>query len=251
MEAADTAAMLRVALAVLALMASGCIEASLEADAVGGDDGTSFAACALDTDCTLAGASCCDCPSFAVPATTGWADSCEDVECAPGGSCTALVARCAQGTCVAGCAPVTCELACADGFAVGASGCQVCACASRSSVPACQLDSDCAQVPADCCGCARGGADTAVPAGEVGAHVDGLMCPAWPSCPDVDTCAAGATPRCLVGRCALGAPGDEPTPPASPITACGRRDLPPCPAGQQCTLNSDETATRLGLGTCR
>src|SRR5690606_40804527 len=63
--------------------------------------------------------------------------------------------------------------------------------------------SDLARARDDCCGCARGGMDTAVPASEVAAHEAALMCPQDPSCPDVDTCAPELAARCIAGACTL------------------------------------------------
>ncbi|HVK74212.1 MAG TPA: hypothetical protein VM734_12870 [Kofleriaceae bacterium] len=245
--------MLRPAVLLVALAAAlgGCLQASYDAGASPEYDPDGARACADDADCTLAGSSCCDCPSFAVPVASGWEMSCEDVDCpsVPGGTCSALAARCDRGACVAACAPVACDVVCADGFAVDGFGCQVCACAGGPALATCEVDSDCARVPADCCGCARGGADTAVLTAAVGAHLAGLMCPAAPSCPEVSTCAPDAEVRCVAGACALVRPSDAP-PPSVPATACGRPELPPCPDGQRCVLNLVPAASQQGLGAC-
>ena len=106
-------------------------------------------------------------------------------------------------------------------------------------------------MPADCCGCARGGADTAVPAAEADAYVMGLGCPANPGevpCPEVTTCAADVGPRCILGQCVLG--DSSLGPPPLPPGACGRADLPACPAGQACVINQDPAGNPLGVGVC-
>jgi hypothetical protein len=101
---------------------------------------------------------------------------------------------------------------------------------------------------ADCCGCERGGSDTAVPASQLPGHLAGLMCTGDEACPGVSTCTAGATPRCQVGRCVLAAPTTDP---GAPAGACGRPELPPCPPGEVCVINESDAAGDLGVGVCR
>jgi hypothetical protein len=101
------------------------------------------------------------------------------------------------------------------------------------------------RIPADCCGCERGGEDRAAPATLADDLVESLMCPADPACPDVDVCDPSSVPRCLGGTCVLaGAPMDAET------SECGRPDLPPCPDGTVCVLNADAEASSQGVGTC-
>lgn len=249
------------ALAVLsALATSACVLLfdSEAADSAGDDDVAPPSQCFVDEDCLLAGPTCCDCPSYALPLSSGWGDTCANVDCPmPGpmdpGACTPLVARCELGACIATCAPVACDMSCAEGFLVDANGCLTCACNQGPALPTCMQDSDCVEVPADCCGCARGGIDTAVPASIAQEYVDSLMCPPDPTlgaCPDVDTCEPGRVPRCRDYQCALVGPND-PGWPEPPPGACGRPDLPPCPTGQVCVLNQNSDAGPLGLGVCQ
>ena len=108
----------------------------------------------------------------------------------------------------------------------------------------CGLDSDCARVRDDCCGCERGGEDTAVLASQVAAHDAALNCSANPACPEVSTCAPDLAARCVQGTCSLVSGG-------LPADACGRADLAACPVSQVCTVNADEQATMYGVGVCR
>jgi hypothetical protein len=108
----------------------------------------------------------------------------------------------------------------------------------------CTVDSDCVQTRADCCGCARGGQDTAVLATGLTAFDGSLNCEMDPVCPGVDTCEPMAAPRCVQGRCELLATD------MLPAQACGRPDLPACPSGTVCTVNSDASANEQGVGVC-
>jgi hypothetical protein len=237
----------RLGLAIAAAaLGAGCLMASDQAGQFepGDDDNRGDAACAQDSDCTLAGPSCCECPTFALHAGSGWGDACEQVDCPTPGSCPALEARCDLGHCVAACAPRSCELTCETGFVVDAAGCTVCQCDGGPLAAQCNVDGDCARVPADCCGCDRGGTDTAVPVAEAGAFVDALGCSGEEACPGVSTCDPRAMPRCNAGRCELGSSGVVPPPGAE----CGRPDLPPCPAGETCVINTADG--EAGEGRC-
>lgn len=239
---------MRVLLAAAVALATGCFGTSARD---GGDDSgvppPELGYCDLDADCVGAGASCCGCPEYAVSALSEWAMACGEIDCPPpDGTCSSLAPRCADHTCVLACPLVACDLSCAEGFALDASGCLTCACAQGPLLPTCTVDGECARVPADCCGCAMGGADTAIPAAEVAAYLAGLHCDADPVCPGVDVCEIGAVVQCVLGQCVL-APVTA-TPPAG---ACGAPDLPPCPSGQTCVLNSDDGATQAGVGVCR
>jgi hypothetical protein len=211
----------------------------------GGSDVNGGAApeCAVDNDCVPAAARCCDCPTFAMPAAAN--NICAGVECPSPGSGAACAqdvhAACAEGACVLACNVAECDQPCADGFAIDASGCETCSCYTVSS-RTCSSGSDCSEVPADCCGCSLGGSDTAVPTSEVASYEAGLGCSPDPSCPGVNTCQPELSPQCVQGTCALAAP--------LPANACGRPDLPACPTGMYCALNSDADATAQGVGTC-
>src|SRR5258708_29774214 len=125
--------------------------------------------CAADTDCALAATTCCACPTFAVAVTDPAHAACADMQCPPS-SCTNNVrATCELGACTIACVALACPAqSCASGFAVDATGCLSCACDAGATE--CAIDSDCTRVPADCCGCTRGGRDTAVPNSLVAQH---------------------------------------------------------------------------------
>ena len=206
--------------------------------------GASPRECYDASDCAPAGPKCCDCPTHAVPVDDPAYQACSNVDF-PAPACgSPTEAACSpSGTCELVCSPVACDATCADGFATDAmTGCLTCACAMPAASD-CSVDADCARVRDDCCGCARGGEDTAVPASGIAAHEAKLMCPQNPSCPDVDTCAPDLAPRCIAGACTLVAG-------ALPASACGRPDLPACPAGEVCTVNASDPATMQGVGVC-
>lgn len=206
----------------------------------GGGEGA-IPECSADSDCATAGLKCCDCPTYAVPARDPAVNACMGVTC-PASTCPDNVrAACTGGQCVLACKPLACGLTCADAYMIDATGCEECACAAPTA-GACASDGDCVRVRADCCGCAGGGADTAVASGDAAAHDAALMCPSNPSCTGVDTCAADLAPACVQGACELVSP--------LPAGACGRPDLMACPQGQICTLNADAGATDRGLGVC-
>lgn len=204
--------------------------------------GGATAECATDNDCALAGATCCACPTYAVPANDPAALACGAVAC-PENSCIAEVrAACSGGSCMLACVATACDLSCPDGFALDASGCLGCACAAPPPAPSCTSDTECVRVRADCCGCAGGGTDTAVPTGLAAGHDASLMCPPDPSCPGTDTCSPELAPHCLQGACALVG--------RLPAGACDRPDLPACPAGETCRINASADATAQGVGVC-
>lgn len=204
-----------------------------------------FVPCRVDTDCALAGATCCACPTFPVAANDPALQACATVPCPLDPTCpTDIHAACRNQMCVVACQTTACPLNCGDGYAVDAMGCLQCSCSSANA-DSCSQNSDCAEVATDCCGCARGGADMALPVNEVAGYEQAMNCPTNPQCPDQNTCTPGAEPLCENGRCAL----DTPTP--LPADACGRPDLAACPGGKVCTLNADPVADRYGVGVCR
>ena len=232
---------------VLLLALAGCPAGSAGDKALGNDNGGTGGGegavpeCSADSDCVAAGLKCCDCPTYAAPARDPAVNACGGVTC-PMNSCPDNVrAACSGGACVLACKPVTCSMSCADGYVIDATGCEECACAAPAP-GVCGSDGDCVRVRADCCGCAGGGQDTAVPAADAAAHDTALMCPPNPSCSGVNTCAPDESPACVQGACQLVKP--------LPAGACGRSDLPACAAGQICTLNIDDGATERGLGVC-
>lgn len=250
------------------LVAAGCPTSAETAgagdDATDPDPGNAGAVeCQVDEECTAAGESCCSCPTFAVPTASGWQDSCEDVTCEPPTGCAAE-AVCEAGACVLACVELACEpdASCDGGFARDAAGCLSCDCAPAADPAAdqCAVDADCVQVAADCCGCAEGGTDTAVPASEATGFTDSLGCDGSTSCPGVDVCDPSAEPRCLAGTCQLvaapGGGGD--LPPDGGLGGeepqlCGTPELAPCPAGQRCVVNDPDVpdASEMGVGVCR
>jgi hypothetical protein len=234
----------------VAVAVAGCFGGSRDAapgDDLGPPPDEPF--CESTAECVAAGASCCSCPEYAVTTSSDFAQACEDVQCPPPepGECSGLVAKCEDNRCVLGCGEVACDITCENGFVVDAAGCLTCECTSGPALPECSTDDQCARVHADCCGCMQGGADTAVPVDQVDEWEMGLGCPPEPVCPGVDVCTPGEVPRCDNGRCLLGpaAPG------SAPAGACGTPDLPPCPPGQRCVLNSDDGASEEGHGVCQ
>jgi hypothetical protein len=205
--------------------------------------GSGAAECRIDGDCALAASTCCACPTFAVPVGDPAHTACADVVCPPSSCPHDALAVCDAGACMLRCAAIACPAACANGFAVDATGCLACTCDSAAAE--CAVDADCTRARADCCGCARGGRDTAVPVSLAALHDAALGCPASPQCPSVDTCAADLAVRCLRGSCEL-VSGSGGLPP----NACGRADLAACATGTVCTVNVDPAATMQGVGVC-
>ena len=234
-------------LLILAALLSGCSDSQLDAQGLGDDGygsggGNAAPECASANDCAFGAAKCCDCPTYAAPKSDPAVNACAGVMC-PVTTCPMNVAlACNSGRCELACAPMQCDLSCADGFAIDANGCLSCQCAQVTS-RACTADQDCAEAPADCCGCAKGGHDTAVPASQLAAYLAGLNCPANPSCPGNNTCDVSDGPACVQGACDLVAP--------APAEACGRDDLAACGTGDHCVVNADPSATAHGLGVCQ
>jgi len=216
------------------------------------DRGGVNAQCQVASDCELAASTCCECPSFAVPAGQGFDGGCEDVECEPSGLCPAVEASCSSGQCVMICSPIITNQICAFGFERDAAGClqNVCASSGGGEAASCSEDSECVQIPADCCGCSRGGQDQAVPSGTEADELDSLNCPSDPACPEIDVCDADEVPRCIAGSCVLSA---EPSSLSGDEILCGTPDLPACAAGSSCVLNdlSAKDANELGVGVCK
>jgi hypothetical protein len=239
------------ALVLAILLVAGCDYAAENAavDDRDGDDAAGAGECVTADDCTLAQTTCCGCDDYGVPSWDAGNEGCDLVECpepAPSG-CPSVVPACVDGACTLACAPTTCELSCTGGFATDAAGCLTCDCAQEPAAPECAGDADCVRVPADCCGCAGGGSDTAVPASEAEDFGASLECPPDPACPDIDVCDADLVARCAGGQCVLdgGAPpGDRPPP-------CGSPELPPCPEGTVCVLNAETDSSMDGLGVCQ
>ena len=229
--------------------AAGCVDSSdLSAppDLTGapGSPGSPF--CSEDRDCVPAGATCCGCPTFAVTRTDPVARACLNVGCPASECAEGVIARCNEDArCELACEPRSCPAtgaSCAYGFAVSMNGCLTCECA----VPAaggCSTSTDCTRTRADCCGCLRGGKDTAVLLADKAAKDASLGCPETPLCPDLDTCSTAEEPTCIQGRCELISP-------ALPVGACGRTDLPACPADTECIVNLSDQANMHGVGVC-
>ncbi len=252
-----------VAIALVALC-GGCIFGSQSeaSDLNGLDDPTLPDECAVDDDCVPAGPSCCEAWTHAVPKSSGWEDSCEDVGTQCGEvSQPAAAASCQAGSCVLQCTPVVCDQTFENGYATDSLGCLQCQGAGSAppETVECQADADCVRVNADCCGCANGGSDTAVPADQLDGYLGGLDCGSSPACPGVDVCQADLVPRCLNNTCSL---LPQTNPDFSPdagggltggMTLCGSADLPACPDGQVCVLNAPgaDDANMNGLGVCQ
>jgi hypothetical protein len=238
-------------LLLLVVGAAGCPQSTADLASGGDDDardpppsGTN-AFCVDDSDCELASATCCGCKAFATSANDPKLDACDSVECPPPQStCSRVRAVCdqEQHRCAVACEPQVVTSSCASGFASDAVGCLVDACAQPENE--CALDTDCVQTRADCCGCARGGNDTAVSKATRASYEQELGCSGNESCPEVTTCDASETPQCAQGACKLIAGG-------LPADACGRPDLPACPTGTVCTVNASDPANLHGVGVCR
>ena len=195
----------------------------------GGDDmGAAPPECNIAADCVAGAAKCCDCPTYAAPKNEPSISGCAGVTC-PKMDCPMNVApACANHSCVLACVAMACSNTCADGFAVDANGCLSCDCAQPSALE-CVVDNECAEAPADCCGCQKGSADTSVPAAQLASYEANLGCSPNPSCPGNNTCVVGNAPACVQGTCTLVPPLDA--------NACGRTDLPVCTGGSVCAIN--------------
>ena len=227
------------------------------------DDSLGANECELAVDCAPAGASCCECPTFALPVSSGWDQSCTDVSCTDpdyGASCPRTRATCEAGQCALRCTPVECTEVC-DAFGADEFGCLTCDCGPEPPPTdiTCELDADCVRAPADCCGCENGGADTAVAVADREAFEADLDCDPSPMCPGLNTCDPELVPRCLGGACALAAapdsglvpdagPDDSPTDPEY----CGG-GYGPCPPERVCVLNDPDAdeASSMGVGVCK
>ena len=221
----------------------------------GDDDGFGGAQqCATASDCVLAASTCCECPSFAAPTGEGYDAGCDAVDCeAPTGVCPAVEATCDSGECVMICSPIQTDRTCSFGFVRDEAGCLVNECAgAETEVAECEIDDDCVQIPADCCGCANGGEDRAAPTSDSVGLVDGLDCPPDPACPGVDVCDATQVPRCITGACVLSDESVNPQPDPSSTQLCGTPQLEACPDESVCILNevSAKEANNLGVGSC-
>ena len=222
--------------------------AELAVDPGGDDDGgggmgsgAPQAFCTTDTDCELASSSCCECPSFATNRSDPTNGACTGIVCPNPPTCPANVrAACNRelSQCEVACVEIACAADCPDGYAVDpATGCLSCECAAPAA-SGCADDLDCVRTREDCCGCARGGTDTAVPSSALAAYEQMLACPINPQCPGLDTCDPAAAPRCIQGACLL-------TDAVVPASACTGA----CPSGT-CVLNRDSDATTHGVGVC-
>lgn len=200
--------------------------------------------CTFQSDCALAAATCCSCPTFAVNVNDPAHRACLGVTCPPTSCPENVEAICStEGRCELACSELSCPVSCPDGFAIDdATGCLSCTCATSAN--RCTQDAQCVETRADCCGCRNGGRDTAVLVGDRAGYDAALDCPPSPVCPEVDTCEAGAAPHCIQGDCKLVVAG------ALPPNACGRDGLPACPPDQVCTINRDPAASVLGVGSC-
>jgi hypothetical protein len=201
--------------------------------------------CSIDADCVLAAPTCCACPTFAVPIVDPVARACANVDCPLSECAENVIARCGEDRrCELACAPRACDPSggsCAYGFAADAAGCLTCECAAPQP-GGCTASTDCTRTREDCCGCQRGGFDTAVLVTEKTSHDAMLACPTQPACPEINTCTTDV-PTCVQGRCELVSP-------SLPPGACGRADLPACPDGLQCLVNVNDQANMHGVGVC-
>ena len=165
--------------------------------------------------------------------------------------CPLVEPTCNNGRCELVCAVIEATQSCDAGFATDSFGCLVDACAEMPDAAAgCSVDEECAQVPADCCGCARGGSDTAVLASEQEDFAASLDCQPDAECPEINVCDPSDEARCLGGRCQLVSASTDPD---SEVVLCGFPDAPPCEPGTACVLNHPDAlhATEAGVGSCQ
>jgi hypothetical protein len=225
-------------------------EDSLGGQDPGGDDdngmggsGAPQSFCSTDMDCELASSSCCECPTFSTNRGDPSNGACTGITCPDPPTCPANVrAACdlQKHQCEVACVEMVCATSCANGYAIDpATGCLSCECAMPAAM-GCSVDGDCIETREDCCGCARGGRDTAVLASMAATYDQMLSCPPSPQCPGLDTCDAGAEPRCVQGSCVL-------TDAVSPADACAGPGT--CMDGQ-CIVNRDPAASTHGVGVC-
>ncbi len=217
--------------------------------------GGASASCQEASDCVLAASTCCECPTFAVPAGQGYDAGCEEVNCEPSGLCPAVEPVCDSGQCLLVCSPLIADKICNFGFVIDEAGCLLneCAASPDSVASECEIDADCVQVPADCCGCAFGGSDKAVPEALVDDSAEFLNCPVDPACPGIDVCKVDETAQCISGSCALVSTAGLDEPPGTVSTTfCGTAALPACATGSVCVLNdiSANDASAMGVGSC-
>lgn len=209
-------------------------------------------ACAVDTDCELVSSKCCECPSFAVHKLDPLTKACGSVECESKQACSeAVAATCNRDTksCELTCKPLACAAQpnCEQGFLLDDNGCLTCECVGITFEARCFTDDQCVRTPADCCGCSRGGSDTAVFIDDLDAFEKRLDCRQDEVCPELDTC-TDDEPICVQGSCML---GKRDLPPG----ACGGRpELATCPEDQACVVNADAPlapqATQHRVGLC-
>lgn len=217
----------------------------------GGGGGAPEFGCQIDSDCMLAASTCCECPSFAVSLNGGFGDSCEEVDCEEAVMCPAIVPRCDQNQCQIACAAIVTNKSCEFGFDRDTAGCLVDECESVASLIGCTEASECVQIPSDCCGCGRGGADQAVLAGEAASATEELACTGNEICPEIDVCDIEESPQCVAGSCVLTTVDIQDVPPGQgPL--CGGSGLEACADGFVCLLNKSdaENASTLGVGVC-
>ena len=260
---------LRLALLLGGVMAltSGCFDSLRGSELASGDSGGGQAPepgdedgfaegvqCEVPSDCVLAASTCCECPSFAAPIGEGYDAGCDAVDCEESnGVCPAVEATCDSGECVMICSPIQTDRTCSFGFVRDDAGCLTNACAApESEITECESDTDCVQIPADCCGCENGGQDKAAAAADADGMVDDLNCPPNPACPGVDVCDATQVPRCITGACVLSDESVNPKPNPASTQLCGTPQLEACSDGSVCTLNevSSKEANDLGVGSC-
>src|SRR6185503_8235284 len=118
-------------------------------DDEGGGEGAP-AECVEAADCVAAASTCCECPSFAVTASSGYDDACAEVDCEPAGSCSLVEPACVAGLCQLVCLAVVTDMVCEVGFAQDELGCLIDECGGSpdgDAAPECDQDEDCVQVP--------------------------------------------------------------------------------------------------------
>jgi len=271
------AAVLALALHVPVLATCSSSESAYDSDDGGGDgdgnedpgDGPEPPApppgapqCVTSGECVPAASTCCECPSFAVPKGSDGGEACEPVDCEIEIECPKVIAICTDDQqCQLVCEPIVATQQCPTGFAHDDFDCLIDSCylpVDPNPIVACAEDTDCVRVEADCCGCARGGTDTAVAAAHADAYRESLKCGPEPACPGEENplCEEPLIERCIAQRCALlSAPGEDGGDGdggrVEPVF-CGTPEFGDCPDGFVCFLNAHDAdeANRIGVGTC-
>ena len=169
---------------------------------------------------------------------SGWGDACErrrvpDAarQCPSDVEAVLRSRRTASLACVAD----ACDRPAPTGYAIDATGCLSCAVRGGPPAPPCSVDTDCVRAPADCCGCARGRQDTAVPAAEARRVRRAARLPRPAGLPRGSTSAIRRRRHAASqGRCELARAARRHRPMPDVVAPTCRR----APSGETCVINT-------------